>query len=268
MTDNKQLNVSNCLIGLQHPLCAQHCAAQYLGTLPKTWRHRLSDIEPGNSNKLCWLLIFPLVHSAHFSDYQSLIWHWCILHAQKVPLEMEACSLNWICLTDVTQRDNDYAVDRCLCYVHTHIRKQGHRFPAMENRELLIGVELRVVADLFHLREWNSWRLGRIWGKFKTTSWMNWDCLTLAAAGKGLSFPLGLHSLADIQVLTACPQDRAQQAAEPGQGLPPAKRKWCCIYIFWHIISCSCSYGPASSPASALPLLRSFEEQICFFKMA
>lgn len=132
MTDNKHLNVSNCLIGLQHPLFAQHCTAQYSQTLPKTWRHTLSGIKPGNSNKLCRLLIFPLLH---FSDYQSLIWRWCILHAQKASLEMEACSRNWICLTDVTQRDNEYAVDRCLCYVHTHIRKQGHRFPVMENRE-------------------------------------------------------------------------------------------------------------------------------------
>lgn len=65
---------------------------------------------------------------------------------------------------------------------------------------------------------------------------MNWDCLTFAAAGKGLSFPLGLHSppicLAEIQLLTACPQARAQQAAEPGQGLLAAKREWCCIHIF------------------------------------
>lgn len=95
---------------------------------------------------------------------------------------------------------------------------------------------------------------------------MHWDCLTLAAAGKGLSFPPGLHSppicLAEIQALTAHPQARPQQAAEPGQGLPAAKREWCCIHFFWHIISCSCPYGPASSPASALPLLRSFQGQL------
>lgn len=32
------------------------------------------------------------------------------------------------------QWDNEYPVDRRLCYVHTHSRNQGHRFPAMENR--------------------------------------------------------------------------------------------------------------------------------------
>lgn len=227
MRDNKQLNVSNCLIGLQHPLFAQHCTAQYLQTLPKTWRHSLSSIEPGYSNKPSWFLIFPLVHSAHFSNCWSLIWHWCILQAQKVPLEMEACSLNWICLTDVT-RDNEYAVDRCLCYVHilgsrTQIACDG------KQRELLIGVELRVVVDLFHLREWHRWSIGWIWGTFKTTSWMNRDSLTLAAAGKGLSFPFRLHSrpifFAEIPVLTARLQASGQQAAEPGQGLPAAKRK-------------------------------------------
>lgn len=116
MTDNKQWNVSNCLISLQHPLFAQHCTAQYLGALPKTWRRSLSDIKPGNSNKLCWLLIFPLVHSAHFSDYQSLIWRWCILHARWRWKHVHLIESVW----QMWCREimNTQLTDACAMYIH------------------------------------------------------------------------------------------------------------------------------------------------------
>lgn len=91
-------------------------------------------------------------------------------------------------------------------------------------------------------------------------------------AGKGLCFLLGPGSppvsLAVVQGLTAPLQARDRQAAEPGQGFPAAKSgERCCIpFIALQLIaSCACPDSPASSPASALPLLRPFQEQIQLF---
>lgn len=98
-----------------------------------------------------------------------------------------------------------------------------------------------------------------MWGKFKTTSWMNWDCLILAAAGKVLPFPLGPHSppicLARVQALTASPPDQVSTGSRAMTGAPCCQKRTVLHrhflahhFLFLPIWSCSFSTFSSAIP--------------------
>lgn len=153
----------------------------------------------------------------------------------------------------MTQWDNEYTVDRCLRYVYTHIRNEGHIFPAMENREWAAhwswaqsGCRSALFKIMAHFEPVEN--LEEVPGHWMN-EWMLLDthCFWQVSSLPTLAFIFPWqwlrHSLHPFMTWLL---PKGEDGASPS-------------------LLCACpvsSLYPVSSPATALPLRMPFHEQI------